>query len=141
MHTPPAKPMLTARSSTPSVAPPPSPVPPQAETRSIVAGAISFGAGAPIIPPRPVTGMETNRPPAYPELARQRGEQGRVLLRVNVSADGAPVDVAVMETSGHRSLDAAALAAIREWRFVPATQAGRPVPAEAEVPVRFRLDN
>jgi periplasmic protein TonB len=112
-----------------------------AEAQSSITGAISFGAAAQVVPPRPVAGMETNRAPIYPDLARRRGEQGRVLLRVNVSADGTPLDVAVLDTSGHQSLDAAALSAIRQWRFVPATQAGRAVPAEADVPVRFRLDN
>ena len=85
--------------------------------------------------------METNRAPAYPEIAQQRGEQGRVLLRVSVSADGAPLEVDVAQTSGFPSLDSAALSAVRQWRFVPATQAGRPVAATAEVPVRFQIEN
>jgi protein TonB len=85
--------------------------------------------------------METNRAPVYPERALRHGEQGRVMLRVSVSADGTPIEVELAETSGHPSLDTAALAAVRQWRFSPAMQAGRPVAAIAEVPVRFRLDN
>jgi protein TonB len=85
--------------------------------------------------------METNRAPVYPEIARQRGEQGRVVLRVSVSAGGMPLGVAVMDTSVYPSLDAAALSAVRQWRFIPATQAGRSVLAVADVPIRFRLDN
>ncbi len=130
-----------ARMASQPLAPAHASEPAPAETRSSIAGAVSFAATAQIIPPRPVAGMESNRAPVYPELARRRGEEGRVLLRVNVSADGSPLDVAVLETSGHQSLDAAALGAIRQWRFVPATQAGRAVAAEADVPVRFRLDN
>jgi protein TonB len=95
----------------------------------------------PIIPPRPVAGMETNRAPAYPEIARRRGEQGNVMLRVNVSADGAPLAVDLAATSGYPSLDAAAQSAVRQWRFVPATQGGISIAAVAEIPVRFRLDN
>jgi len=123
--------MIAARSQ--SEAPP--------TTQSMIAGSLSFGGAAQIIPPRPVAGMDTNRAPVYPELSRRRGEQGRVLLRVNVSTDGMPLEVAIVDTSGHPGLDAAALTAIRQWRFVPAMQAGRPVPAEADVPIRFRLDN
>jgi protein TonB len=52
-----------------------------------------------------------------------------------------PLGVAVMDTSGYPSLDAAALSAVRQWRFIPATQAGRSVLAVADVPIRFRLDN
>jgi protein TonB len=85
--------------------------------------------------------METNRAPVYPESARRRGEQGRVLLRVDVSAEGMPLDVSVAGTSGHPILDSAALSAVRQWRFVPGTQAGRAVAAVAEVPIRFHLEN
>ncbi len=98
-------------------------------------------APAPLIPPRPVAGMATNRAPAYPQIALSRGETGRVMLRVNVSSDGRPLEVDVAETSGYPSLDVAAQAAVRRWQFIPATQAGSPVAAIAEVPVRFRLDN
>jgi protein TonB len=94
---------------------------------------------APLLPARPVAGMESDRPPAYPEMARRRGQQGRVVLHVNVSAEGMPVTVAVVATSGYASLDAAAMTAVQQWRFVPATRGGTPVPAVAEVPVRFRL--
>ena len=85
--------------------------------------------------------MATDRPPVYPELARRRGEQGRVLVRVSVGADGAPLSVGIGQSSGHASLDQAALSAVRQWRFVPATQAGRPVPAAAEVPIQFHLES
>jgi protein TonB len=85
--------------------------------------------------------MASDLPPAYPELARRRGEQGRVVVRVSVSADGMPTDASVARSSGYPSLDSAALAAVRRWRFVPATLGGRAIPAVAEVPIRFRIDN
>jgi protein TonB len=84
--------------------------------------------------------MATNRPPIYPENARRRGIQGRVLLRVSVSAEGAPVLVSVAESSGAASLDDAAAAAVCQWRFVPASQGSRPMPGTAEVPIVFRLE-
>jgi periplasmic protein TonB len=121
------------------VAPPHSAEP--AEQQSAAVGSTSPAVTAALIPPRPVAGMETNRAPTYPEIARRRGEEGRVVLRVSVSVDGMPLDVEVMGPSGHPSLDSAALLAVRQWRFIPATQAGRSVPAFAEVPVRFRLNN
>jgi TonB family protein len=49
--------------------------------------------------------------------------------------------VAVPGTSFHPSLASAALSAVRQWRFIPATQAGRSVPAVADIPVQFRRDN
>jgi protein TonB len=124
----PPRPVTTPRRvSAPVAERPPAPT----ETAALTA--------APFVPARPVSGMESDRPPRYPEAARRRGEQGRVVLQVDVSADGAPVDVTVAEGSGIPSLDAAALNAVRQWRFVPATRAGKPVAAVARVPVRFRL--
>jgi periplasmic protein TonB len=94
---------------------------------------------APLTPAHPVAGMESDRPPSYPEIARRRGQQGRVVLHVNVSAEGMPIAVTVAESSGYATLDTAALAAVQQWRFVPASRGGMPIPALAEVPVRFRL--
>jgi protein TonB len=99
----------------------------------------AVGAAAPLLPAHPVAGMASDRPPVYPESARRRGQQGRVILQVNVSTDGLPVAVSVAQSSGVASLDAAALSAVQRWRFVPATRAGVPVAATAEVPILFRL--
>jgi periplasmic protein TonB len=96
-------------------------------------------AATALTPARPVAGMETDRPPAYPEIARRRGEQGRVLLRVAVSPAGLPINVSVAESSGFSILDSAAVNAVEQWRFVPATRAGAPVAATADIPLRFRL--
>jgi protein TonB len=85
--------------------------------------------------------MQTNQAPTYPEIALRRREEGRVMLRVSVSADGRALAVEVAATSGYPSLDSAALSAVRQWRFIPATQAGSAVAAIADVPVRFRIDN
>ncbi len=63
------------------------------------------------------------------------------MLRVSVSVDGTPLEVDVAASSGHPNLDAAALSAVRQWRFIPATRIGSPVPATADVPIRFRLEN
>jgi protein TonB len=96
-------------------------------------------AAAPVIAPRPLAGMESDQPPRYPEAARRRGEQGRVMLRVSVSTDGLPTDVEIARSSGHHTLDEAAVSAVKRWRFVPASQGGRPVAGVADVPVRFQL--
>lgn len=119
------------------VAPPTLAAPPAPDTAS----ATPSMATAPITPARPVSGMETDRAPIYPEIARRRGEQGRVLLRVQVAADGLPTDVSVAKSSGYAALDNAALTALRQWRFVPATSGGTAIAAIAVVPIRFQLDN
>lgn len=82
----------------------------------------------------------SNPPPAYPAPSRKAGEQGVVLLAVRVNPAGRPERVEIRRGSGFARLDSAALAAVRRWRFKPATRAGRPVPVQIEVPIRFQLN-
>src|SRR5262249_51234337 len=58
--------------------------------------------------------------PRYPESARRRCEQGVVRVEVDVLADGTLGDVRVVESSGSESLDAAAAASVRRWKFAAA---------------------
>lgn len=78
--------------------------------------------------------------PEYPPAAARVQEEGTVLVRVEVDADGRPTDVSIARRSGSRDLDRAALAAVRQWRFRPAIRDGKPAPSVAEVPVEFTLE-
>ena len=79
--------------------------------------------------------------PVYPADALSNGETGRVVLRVQVNTTGRVTAVSIAQSSGSRSLDAAALEAIRRWRFNPATGNGKPVACEVRIPVRFRIES
>ena len=57
--------------------------------------------------------------PRYPAAARARQEQGATGVKVKVSRNGRVSNVQVTKSSGSRSLDAAALEAVRRWRFAP----------------------
>lgn len=98
-------------------------------------------ASVPIVPPQPVYFGQGNPEPNYPMTARIRGLQGLVLLHVDVAPSGTPIAVTVATSSGHPILDEAAVAAVRTWRFRPATQAGVPVAAFADVPIHFSIAN
>ena len=95
---------------------------------------------APVTPPRSDAAYLNNPRPAYPLAARRRGDQGTVLIRVVVTADGLAANVNVEKTSGHPSLDEAALTAVKSWRFVPARQGGQAIESPYVVPVVFKLD-
>lgn len=96
--------------------------------------------GEPVrVAPRFDAAYLNNPAPPYPPLSRRLGEQGRVLVRVFVTPDGAPAQVELRQSSGHRRLDAAAEAAVRRWRFVPARRAEQPVGAWVLVPISFNL--
>lgn len=77
--------------------------------------------------------------PVYPAWSRDHGEQGRVLVRVTVAADGTVEAVAVVQGSGYPQLDRAALDSVRRWRFRPARHHGIAQRASVNVPVRFSL--
>ena len=96
-------------------------------------------APAPVTPPVFSADYLQNPAPAYPNLARRQGQQGRVVLRVLVNATGAAEQLEVRTSSGHAALDGAALEAVRRWRFVPARQGAEPVPAWVLIPLNFFL--
>ena len=95
--------------------------------------------GQPHSPPRIGGAGPSNPPPRYPYLARRQGQQGRVILRVLVSAAGKAKAIAIRRSSGYRLLDGAAVKAVRKWRFVPARMAGIQVSGSVDVPVLFTL--
>ncbi len=81
-----------------------------------------------------------NPKPPYPMLARRRGEQGTVLLRVRVRTDGSVAEAEIKQSSGSTLLDDTALRTVRDsWRFTPARLDGVPVESWVEVPIRFVL--
>lgn len=80
-----------------------------------------------------------NPPPTYPALSRRLREQGEVVLRVLVSAAGAPLRIELATSSGSTRLDRTAEEAVARWRFVPARQGERAVEAWVLVPIVFKL--
>jgi len=97
-------------------------------------------APAAVTPPAFNAAYLRNPPPRYPVSARRNGEQGTVTLRVLVTREGAPATVTVHATSGSSALDAAAVEAVKGWRFTPARQGADAVEAWVLVPIVFRLD-
>ena len=82
-----------------------------------------------------------NPRPAYPMVARRMGWQGRVILNVEVLAEGACGGVNVYRSSGHEVLDNAAMNTVKSWQFVPAKRAGRVVTQWFKVPIVFSLED
>lgn len=96
-------------------------------------------AAAPVTQARYDADYLNNPAPGYPPLSRRLGEEGRVLLRVQVSADGKPVNVEMKRSSGFPRLDEAAIKAAAKWRFVPARQGDSALTSWVEVPIQFSL--
>lgn len=82
---------------------------------------------------------QSNPKPIYPPLARRRGWQGVVVIKVLVLEDGSPCNIELHQASGYQLLDKAALKAVQKWHFVPATRDGIPTVGEVIIPVHFKL--
>jgi TonB family protein len=77
--------------------------------------------------------------PKYPNQAQSAHIQGEVRLQVRVAADGTVQDANLV--SGPPQLVAAAIAAVKQWRYQPTTSSGRPVQVVTIVNVQFRLSS
>jgi protein TonB len=138
-------PVITAPVEAPSpvAAPPAPPLPPVDVPAEVVAAPVVAPAPAPpapIVPPSFLADYLHNPAPPYPASARRIGEQGRVVLRVLVNAEGQPEHVELRTSSGSSRLDGSALETVRRWKFVPARQGERPIAAWVLVPILFRLE-
>ena len=154
-------PMVVAEAPTPgphpqTLAVPAAPAPPAATPAALASlpappVAVAAPPAPPASAPAPVAAPERQvaidqvaylQPPvlAYPLAARRLREQGQVLVRVRVDEAGRPAQAVLQQSSGSRSLDEAALAAVAATRFKPYREGGVPRPFWVVVPLVFSLD-
>ena len=105
---------------------------------------------APVAPPAPpaspvtlaATDLRYTVQPAqvYPRTSVRLGEQGTVLVRLVVDAQGLPTQVNVHKSSGHPRLDEQALQALWAARFAPYTRNGQALPWTAIAPLEYSLE-
>jgi protein TonB len=101
------------------------------------------------VPSRASSGARSSAPvrklyspePEYPADALAAGLTGRVVVRVVIGKDGRVVRAGIQQSSGVPSLDASALAAVRQWRFEPILRGGVAVVAAVPIPVQFRIES
>lgn len=79
-------------------------------------------------------------PPSYPRMSRRLGETGKTVLRVELDEAGQVGAARVIASSGFERLDAAALAAVKNWRCRPAQRDGVAVRSVATQPFNFTLE-
>jgi len=159
------QPTPVARPQTPSAAPTPmavstaaaqpsaiapAPVAPSAETgiteRPATTAAISTAPSA--APPAPAklelpssdADYLNNPKPPYPPISKRLGEQGKVVIRTLIGADGVSQEASIHQSSGYDRLDQAALATARKWRYVPGKRAGVAEAMWFNVPFTFVLE-
>jgi periplasmic protein TonB len=122
---PPAPPALPPIDAVPA---PPAPAAPPAAPPAVIAA--RFDAD-----------YLSNPKPVYPVASRRLGEEGKVVLRVHVSAEGTARTVEVKQSCGFSRLDEAAKAAVEQWRFVPARRGADAIDSWVSVPIVFSLQS
>lgn len=88
---------------------------------------------------QPVRPAKAERPP-YPQIAREQGWEGTVVLRLQVDRRGMVTSVTTQKSSGFPLLDESAKQSVKSWRFEPAKDGEFPIPVTVDLPIRFDLD-
>ncbi len=96
-------------------------------------------AAAAVIQPKFDADYLNNPKPSYPSISHRLGEEGVVMLRVYVSAQGTPDQIQLLKSSGFARLDQAAQEAVARWRFVPARQGKIAIAEWVDIPITFQL--
>jgi len=76
-------------------------------------------------------------PPVYPALAKNQHVSGSVLIDALIDANGRVTTMKVV--SGPTLLHQAAMDALKQWKYRPASLDGKPVPMHLTVTIQFRL--
>lgn len=79
-------------------------------------------------------------PPKYPAAAIAQNITGKVVLLIDIDAQGNPTAVAVERAEPAGVFEAEAAAAAWKWKFTPAIENGQPVASRIRVPVEFEAD-
>lgn len=121
----------------------------RAPVHIVVPGQQSAAAAPPVamspaaIPPAPASAVGvagTHTVPPYPPVARRLSQEGTVRLRIALDDRGAISTVTIAKSSGHETLDTAALQWVKShWRYRPATRDGQPVASSTVADIVFDL--
>jgi protein TonB len=147
---PPPAPVIAAAPSpapAPMVVPPPPPEPVPPSPAPAAPAPVEAPPAPPAPPPAPRT-LPSHavqylvKPPlVYPRASARLRESGTVTIRVYIDENGVPGDVQVSKSSGFARLNEAAVAAVRQARFKPYVENGRPTGGWAFIPLVFDQEN
>ena len=118
-------PQLTSAPAAPVAAPPSTPV------RAANTPARTNASGEKIQPAQ----LVSRKDPEYPQIARQSGAQGEVVVTATIGLDGKVKNVKV--ESGHPLLRNAAIVAVKQWVYKPTLLNGKPVESESRISLNF----
>jgi serine/threonine-protein kinase len=122
-----AQPAAASPVKAPGLPPPPAPTP-----------AREAASEPPREPVRTEPKLLQRAPAAYTEQARAAGIEGVVQFSVDIDERGVPIRARLLK-SLDPGLDRSAVQSLNGWRFLPATEDGKPVPSTVRVEIQFSL--
>ena len=91
-------------------------------------------------PPQIIGGMAALRDNIrYPEIAKEAGVEGTVIVQAFINENGVVEDVVIVKGVPKTGLDEAAISAVKKTRFKPAQQRDQAVGVWYSIPITFRL--
>ncbi|GAA5192098.1 TonB family protein [Ferrimonas gelatinilytica] len=78
--------------------------------------------------------------PDYPIAAARRRLEGHVVVEFTIDEQGFVQDPEVKESEGHKAFAKETLKALKQWRYAPKFDQGKPVPARTSVEMKFALE-
>ncbi len=118
-----------------------SPQPPAPPIAAPVAAAPAAPAGPPKVElPSSDADYLQNPRPAYPPISKRLGEQGKVVVRVLIGADGMPQKAELKKSSGFERLDRSAMDYVMKCRYVAGKVGGVAQAMWYDAPVNFVLE-
>ncbi len=73
-------------------------------------------------------------------MSKRLNEQGTVVMRVLIGADGQPQKAEIRKSSGFERLDRSAAETVMKWRYIPGKRAGVAEAMWFNVPINFVLE-
>jgi len=125
-----SEPKITPEKALPAEEPIPQPIETAPQTAEI----------AEVIPPRKDAYQHNNPKPRYPRLSKRLREEGTVLLLLLINKNGTVNEVAIKKSSGYPRLDRAAIKAVKQWHYTPASRGNETIAYRYEQPVRFSMN-
>jgi len=114
---------------------------PKASTAQATSGAPTRGEasqGQAEVKPT-LVGASSDLAKDYPPMSLRMGEEGTVLIGLEVGTDGSVTEASVLKTSGYPRLDTQATKAVHAAHFKPGTVNGKPVPMRVKLPIRYEI--
>ncbi len=116
------------------IAPPP-PAPTPAAAPALMANVQPYVPSAPVAAATLPAQLIKKVPPTYPQIAAVARAGGKVELNATVNQDGKIGKITVL--SGNPLLREAAISAVKQWVYKPATRNGEPIESTVAVEINF----